>query len=76
MLSFVALPSEAEIRELSPEERIRFIELLWASFVDDPASLPVSEAQRAELRRRVAQHESDPSSARPWSEVRAEHDIE
>ena len=68
----MALPSEAEIRELSPEERIRLIELLWASFVDDPASLPISDAQRSELRRRVAEHEADPDSARPWSEVRAE----
>lgn len=68
----MALPSEAEIRELSPEERIRLIELLWASFVDDPASLPVTDAQRAELRRRVAEHEANPDSARPWSEVRAE----
>ena len=68
----MALPSEAEIRELSPEERIRLIELLWASFVDDPASLPITDAQRAELRRRVAEHEANPDSARPWPEVRAE----
>ena len=76
MLPIIVLPSEAEIRELSPEERIRLIELLWASFVDDPASLPLSEAQRAELGRRVAEHESDPGSARSWSEVRAELEIE
>ena len=68
----MALPSEAEFRELSAEERIRLIELLWASFVDDPASLPVTDSQLAELRRRVSEHESDPDSARPWSEVRAE----
>ena len=68
----MALPSEAEIRDLSPEERIRLIELLWDSFVDDPATLAVTEAQRAEIQRRIAQHEADPESARPWSEVRAE----
>jgi putative addiction module component (TIGR02574 family) len=72
----MAMPSEAEIRELPPEERIRLIELLWASFVDDPASLPVTDAQRVELRRRVAEHEANPDSARPWSEVRAELDSE
>ena len=68
----MAFPSETEIRALSPEERIRLIELLWESFIDDPASLPVSEAQRTELRRRVAEHDADPGAARPWSEVRAE----
>ena len=72
----MAMPSEAEIRNLSPEERIRLIELLWESFVEDPASLPVTEAQRAELRRRIAEHEADPDSARPWSEVRAELESE
>ena len=72
----MAMPTEAEIRELSPEQRIRLIELLWESFVDDPASLPITDTQRAELRRRVAEHEADPNSARPWSEVRAELDKE
>jgi putative addiction module component (TIGR02574 family) len=68
----MAMPTEAEIRDLAPEERIRLIELLWESFADDPSSLPVTDAQRAELRRRVAAHDADPDSARPWSEVRAE----
>ena len=68
----MALPSEAEIQELTPEERIRFIELLWSSFVDEPDSLPVSEAQREELRRRLAAHDANPNEARPWSEVRRE----
>ena len=72
----MAIPSESEIRQLPPEERIRLIELLWASFVDDPASLPVTEAQRFELRRRVAEHDADPTAARPWSEVREELDQE
>ena len=72
----MALPSEAEIRELSAEERIRLIELLWSSFVDAPESLPVTDAQRAEVRRRLAEHEADPGSARPWSEVRAELESE
>jgi putative addiction module component (TIGR02574 family) len=68
----MALPSEAELRELSPDDKIRLIELLWASFTEDPASLPVTAGQREELRRRVTAHDADPESARPWSEVRAE----
>jgi putative addiction module component (TIGR02574 family) len=68
----MAMPSESEIRALSPEERIRLIELLWDSFVEEPSTLPVSDAQRAELRRRVADHEANPDAARPWSEVRSE----
>ena len=65
------LPPE-RIRELSPAERIELIEQLWESFVEDPDSLPVTEEQRAELRRRLAEHEQDPDAAKPWSEVRAD----
>ena len=72
----MALPSEAEILSLSPEERVRLIELLWSSIVDHPETLPVDEAQRRELRRRLEAHDADPSEARPWSEVRSELETE
>lgn len=65
----MAPPSGAEIRALSPDERIRLIELLWDTFVDDPSALPVTDAQRAELRGRAC---SKPNEARPWSEVLGE----
>lgn len=65
----VSALSPERIRELSPAERI---ELIWESFVEDPAALPVTNEQRAELRRRLAEHERDPDKAKPWSEVRAE----
>ncbi len=68
----VSVLSPERIRELSPAERIELIELLWESFVEDPNALPVTEEQRAELRRRLAEHERDPGAAKPWSEVRAE----
>jgi putative addiction module component (TIGR02574 family) len=68
----VSVLSPERIRELTPAERIELIELLWESFLDDPDSLPVTEEQRAELRRRLAEHERDPDAAKPWAEVRAE----
>ena len=68
----MAFPSEAEIRELPAEERLRLIELLWGTFVADPASLPVTQAQAAELQRRVAEHDANPGDARPWPKVREE----
>ena len=68
----MAMPSDSEIQQLPPEERIRLIELIWSSFVENPSTLSVSDAQRAELRRRLADHEANPDEARPWAEVRAE----
>jgi putative addiction module component (TIGR02574 family) len=64
--------SRESIRDLSPTERMQLIELLWESFVEDPSALPVTNEQRVELRRRLEEHERDPSSAKPWSQVRSE----
>ena len=68
----VSLLSPEQIRALTAAERIELIERLWESFVEAPETLPVTEEQRAELRRRLAEHERDPGAAKPWSEVRAE----
>jgi putative addiction module component (TIGR02574 family) len=64
--------SPKQIRDLDPRERIELIELLWESFVEEPDTLPVTDEQRAELRRRLDEHERDPDAAKPWPEVRAE----
>jgi len=69
--SHMTILSRETIRGLSPTERMRLIELLWESFVEDPDALPVTDEQRAELRRRLEEHERDPNSAKPWSQVRS-----
>lgn len=63
----------AELRKLSVAERIQLAEDLWDSIAVDAAQAPgLTEAQRLELRRRLREHEADPSSAVPWEQVRAE----
>jgi putative addiction module component (TIGR02574 family) len=58
--------------QLSPAERIELAHDLWASVPPDHASLPpVTEAQLAEAKHRLAEHRADPGSAVPWEEVRA-----
>ena len=59
-----------EILSLSVEERIQLVEAVWDSIAQHPESLPVTEAQRKELDRRLADHLKDPQAARPWSQVR------
>ncbi|MFO1253103.1 MAG: addiction module protein [Inhella sp.] len=61
-----------ELRALSLAERLQLVEDVWDSIVEDSAGeLPVSEAQREELRRRLAAHEAHPEQAVPWEQVRA-----
>jgi len=59
-----------EILSLSVEERIQLVESVWDSIAQHPEALPVTEAQRKELDRRLAEHQKDPRAARPWSAVR------
>jgi putative addiction module component (TIGR02574 family) len=60
-----------ELLKLSPAERIQLAQDLWDSIAEEADDLPLTEEQRAELDRRMAEHERDPSSSAPWSEVRA-----
>jgi putative addiction module component (TIGR02574 family) len=39
---------------------------------EEPEGVPVSEEMKAELRRRLAAHRADPSTAIPWEQVKAE----
>ena len=62
-----------ELRKLSVAERIQLAEDLWDSIALQPADVPgLTDAQRQELRRRLGEHENDPSAAVPWEQVRAE----
>lgn len=61
----------AELLKLSPAERIQLAEDLWDSVAARPELLPaLSDDQRQEIERRVAEHARDPSSAVSWEDVR------
>ena len=59
-------------RELPISERIQLVEDIWDSIADEtPSQLDLPSVDSAELHRRFAEHQADPSSSIPWSEVRA-----
>ncbi len=59
-----------ELLKLSVAERIQLVEDLWDSIAADADDFPLTDAQKAELDRRLEEHEADPGSAIPWAEVR------
>lgn len=61
----------SELLKLSPAERIQLAQDLWDSITEEPEALPLTDKQRQELDRRLAEHERDPSSALSWEEARA-----
>jgi putative addiction module component (TIGR02574 family) len=58
-----------ELMELTPEERIQLAEDLWDSISAEEVP-PLTDEQMAEMDRRLAEHERNPSSALPWGDVR------
>jgi putative addiction module component (TIGR02574 family) len=56
---------------LSTDERLNLLEDLWASPSRNPAALPLTDAQRAELDRRLDDVEQDGPTGIPWEEVLA-----
>ncbi len=62
----------AEILKLPPEERLRLVEIIWASLVTEPSSVPLGDAHRAVIDERLAEHERDPDDVASRNEVLAE----
>ena len=68
----MATPTTTEYMKLSVSERIQLVEDIWDSIaVEAPDIVKLSQAQKAELHRRVVEHRADPSTAVPWEQVRA-----
>ena len=59
--------SAIDLDKLSVEDRLRLLERLWDSLTDE--DLPLSEAQRAELDRRLDELEAESPRGIPWDEV-------
>lgn len=59
------------IDRLGIEERLALVEEIWDSIAADSADVPLTDAQRAELDRRIADHEANPDDVVPWNEVKA-----
>ena len=70
--SMTTSATTAEYLKLSVSERIQLVEDIWDSIAAEASNtVELSQAQMAELHRRVAEHRADPSTAVPWEEVRS-----
>ena len=59
-----------QVRQLSAEEQIELVEALWDNIVERNAVPGPTEAQKAELDRRLSEHAAHPDDVVPWSEVK------
>lgn len=66
----MTLRQREEILQMSVDERLRLAEEIWDSIAANPSDLPVTDAQREELDRRLADYRQNPDAGRTWDEVR------
>ncbi len=64
----------SDYTKLSIPERIALIGEIWDSITAEGKPLPLSDVQKAELERRLAEHEANPDAAIPWEEIRRSTD--
>jgi putative addiction module component (TIGR02574 family) len=61
---------ELGLDRLTAEEKLALIEQIWDSFPVDSTQIPLTDAQREELERRLADHEANPDVVLTWEEVK------
>jgi len=65
-----------DFRGLPIPERLKLVEDIWDSIAQEanvrPEALPITDAQREELRHRAADADAHPDEAIPWEQLRDE----
>ena len=59
------------IDRLPVEERLKLVEEIWDSIAADSAAVPLTDAQRAELQKRIEEDDANPDDVTPWEQVKA-----
>jgi putative addiction module component (TIGR02574 family) len=60
------------IDRMSVEDRIALATAVWDRIAAEPHQPLLTEAQRLELERRLADHAANPDDVVPWEQVKAE----
>ena len=60
------------IDQMSREQRIALVQDIWNTIAAEAPPPLLNEAQRLELRRRVAEDDASPDDVVPWEQVKAQ----
>jgi len=63
-----------QVSALTPDERLDLAGETWDGLAAAPETVPIIEAQRVELERRLAAYRANPGDVIPWEQVEAELD--
>ncbi len=62
--------TKTDVLKLSVPERIQLVEDIWDSIVEIPEQVALTDAQAAELERRLEAFQKNPGEGSPWSIVK------
>ena len=66
-----AMMKSLGIEQLSVDDRLLLLEEIWESVSADSDRIPVTDAQKQDLQRRLDAHKENPKAGKPWEEVKA-----
>lgn len=66
----MSILAKADILNLSVAERIQLAEDIWDSVAEAPQAVPLSDAEKTELDRRLDAFHKNPQQGSPWELVR------
>lgn len=58
------------IRKMSVPERLKLLDEIWESLIEEQQALPLSDDQARELDRRLAEYRANPEIGVSWEEFR------
>ncbi len=59
-----------DIQRLPIADRIKLVGDIWDSIATSEEAVPVTDAQRRELQRRLEEYERDPRAGKTWEDVK------
>jgi putative addiction module component (TIGR02574 family) len=59
------------IDKLPREDRLALVQEIWDTIASEPAQSMLTDVQRIELERRVAEDDKSPDEVIPWEQVKA-----
>jgi len=62
--------TKSDVLKLSVPERIQLVDDIWDSIVEIPEQVTLTDAQAAELERRLEAFQKNPGEGSPWSIVK------
>ncbi len=61
----------AEIKTLSIEDRIQLVQAIWDTIAEEQTQPDLTESQKKDLTRRLAEMDANPKNVLTWEEIKA-----